>query len=169
MPTFDQLTDFLAQRYKALEASSRTQQAIPIAMKRSKFNTNKSTIAYVTTTNSKCAYCGKDDYAIYRCTEYLKLGVEKRLQEARLHKLCLNCLRTSAHIAKQCISGSCRKCSKRHNTLLHIEQIPKQTEPSATQEKAISIPKDNEKVVATSVNHAAISQTRQVILSTATS
>jgi len=33
--------------------------------------------------------------------------------------ICLNCLRSTTHQAKVCTSSVCRKCSKKHNTLLH--------------------------------------------------
>lgn len=37
-------------------------------------------------------------------------------------KLCVNCLCTG-HIAKDCQSSSCRKCTSRHNTLFHENKV----------------------------------------------
>lgn len=90
--------------------------------------------------------------------------MDQRIKGAKSRKLCLNCLKVASHQAKQCGSGSCRKCHKRHNTLLHLEQITKQPEADS---KKTSTPPDKESVISTSVNHAAVGQDRQVILATA--
>ncbi|KMQ87174.1 hypothetical protein RF55_13616 [Lasius niger] len=164
IPTFNQLTDFLTQRCRALEASSRSQRTTLNTQKVNKSDKTKGTTAYVATTNIMCAYCAKGDHPIFKCASYLKLEVDQRIKGAKSRKLCLNCLKVASHQAKQCGSGSCRKCHKRHNTLLHLEQITKQPEADT---KKTSTPPDKESVISTSVNHAAVGQDRQVILATA--
>jgi len=164
IPTFNQLTDFLTQRCRALEASSRSQRTTLNTQKVNKSDKNKGTTAHVATTNIMCAYCVKGDHPIFKCANYLELEVDQRIKEAKSRKLCLNCLKVASHQAKQCGSGSCRKCHKRHNTLLHLEQITKQPEAYT---KKTSTPPDKESVISTSVNHAAVGQDRQVILATA--
>lgn len=128
IPTFNQLTDFLTQRCRALEASSRSQRTTLNAQKVNKSDKNKGTTVHVATTNIMCAYCTKGDHPIFKCASYLELEVDQRIKEAKSLKLCLNCLKPASHQAKQCGSGSCRKCHKRHNTLLHLEQITKHPE-----------------------------------------
>ncbi|XP_071642775.1 uncharacterized protein [Temnothorax longispinosus] len=158
IPKFSELTEFLAQRCRALEASSRTQKAI-----QGKPEQNKSTAAHVATTKIMCAYCGKADHFIYKCSDFSQLNPDQRIKEARTRKLCLNCLKAASHQAKQCNSGSCRKCDKRHNTLLHLEYTTKPSGDSGSGDDF----KNNEKVVAISVNHSAVGQERQVLLATA--
>lgn len=119
---------------------------------------------HVATTNIMCAYCAKEDHSIFKCAMYLDLEVDQRIKEAKSRKLCLNCLKAASHQAKQCDSGSCRKCHKRHNTLLHLEQIAKQFDADT---KRASTPRDEKNIISTSVNHAAVGQNRQVILATA--
>ncbi|XP_071576231.1 uncharacterized protein [Temnothorax nylanderi] len=143
---------------EALEASSRTQKAI-----QGKPEQSKSTAVHVAPTKIMCAYCGKADHFIYKCSEFSQLNPEQRIKKARACKLCLNCLKATSHQAKQCNSGACRKCDKRHNTLLHLEHTTKPSVDSASGDDS----KSNEKVVATSVNHSAIGQERQVVLATA--
>jgi len=46
---------------------------------------------------------------------------EKRFEIIKNAHLCVNCLRSNNHQAKNCTSSSCRKCGKAHNTLLHFE------------------------------------------------
>ena len=121
-----------------------------------KSDKNKGTAAHVSTTNVMCAYCGKADHPIYKCADYLELNVDQRIKETRSRKLCLNCLKVASH-AKQCGSGSCRKCNKRHNTLLHLEQVTKQPESDTTK---TSSPQEKEHVVSTSVNHISVSQSK---------
>ncbi|XP_012060384.1 PREDICTED: uncharacterized protein LOC105623606 [Atta cephalotes] len=48
-----------------------------------------------------------------------KQVVEEKFKVVKNAHLCINCLRSTAHQAKLCNSGTCRKCSKKHNTLLH--------------------------------------------------
>ncbi|XP_011169783.2 uncharacterized protein LOC105202801 [Solenopsis invicta] len=164
VPTLKQLSDFLSQHSKALEASAR-----PV-----KVNSNsnsergsqpRSTAVNVATTSSKCAYCSKEEHIIYKCKDFLDLEIEKRIQEARSRKLCLNCLRSTLHQARQCSIGPCRKCNKRHNTLLHLESTVTK-KPESKSEDASSA--EDGKVVATSINHVSFKQGKQVLLATAT-
>ncbi|XP_024868250.1 uncharacterized protein LOC112452343 [Temnothorax curvispinosus] len=164
VPTLKQLTDFLAQQCKALEASSRTVPSGASGSAQGKHGQSKSTSANIATTSNKCAYCKKEDHAIYKCGDYLQLEVDKRIKEARSRKLCLNCLKDTSHIAKQCSLGLCRKCNKRHNTLLHLEQSTTKTSESTTEDTSTA---NQEKVVATSVNHSALKPSKQVLLATA--
>lgn len=163
IPTFSQLAEFLAQRCRALEASSRTQRSTTTSANQGKCEHGKSTSAHMAT-KVMCAYCGKADHFIHRCSEFAQLDVTQRIKEAKTRKLCLNCLKAVGHQAKQCSSGSCRKCQKRHNTLLHLEQVPKNQTESAIEGVGS---KDNETVVATSVNHSTVGQERQTLLATA--
>lgn len=36
--------------------------------------------------------------------------------------MCTNCLRAN-HLKQECLSTGCKKCSKNHNTLLHIDSV----------------------------------------------
>ncbi|XP_063912654.1 uncharacterized protein LOC135129432 [Zophobas morio] len=48
------------------------------------------------------------------------LTSEQRISECKKRKLCINCLR-SGHKVENCNSSNCRKCNRRHNTLLHVD------------------------------------------------
>lgn len=106
IPTFNQLTNFLTQRCRALEASSRSQRAALNTQKMNKSDRNKGTTAHLATSNIMCAYCAKADHPIFKCANYLELEVDQRIKEARSRKLYLNCLKAASHQAKQCGSGS---------------------------------------------------------------
>jgi len=64
-----------------------------------------------------CSLCNKD-HTVYNCKTFLDFNSAKRLAEAKKRKWCLNCLRIN-HSTEQCRSTPCRKCSSKHNTLLH--------------------------------------------------
>ncbi len=64
---------------------------------------------------SKCQYC-QCPHKVTRCPTLLDLPPEKRFDVLRKSGLCFNCLR-SGHMSKQCPSGGCRQCGRRHNTI----------------------------------------------------
>jgi len=109
IPTLKQLTDFLTQHCKALEASVRTVRVGSSTLNQEKIGQTKGISANLTTTINKCAYCGKEGHAIYNCGDYLQLEVNERIREGRARKLCLNCLKAVGPQAKQCGAGTCRK------------------------------------------------------------
>ncbi|XP_018394542.1 PREDICTED: uncharacterized protein LOC108773280 [Cyphomyrmex costatus] len=164
VPTLKQLTDFLAQHSKALEASSRMIRPT-VSASHDKGGSSKAAAVNLAIDNNKCAFCLKEGHVIYKCYEYLKLEVNERVKEARSRKLCLNCLRDTSHLAKQCTLGPCRKCKKRHNTLLHWEQTPSKNSVAVPNESSTNA---QEKVVATIVSDANATRiNKQVLLATA--
>ncbi|XP_018394988.1 PREDICTED: uncharacterized protein LOC108773621 [Cyphomyrmex costatus] len=160
LPTFDQLINFLSQYCRALEASARTQRT-------GSANTSqiKGTASHVAASKIVCAYCGKADHAVYNCSGFLKLEVDKRIEEVRSRKLCLNCLKGGSHRAKQCGSRPCKICSKRHNTLLHLEQKTSKTPETKTENSDNS---KKESLVAISSNHVTFPKDKCILLATAT-
>lgn len=78
-----------------------------------------STSLISTNTTKKCCICKKDNHHIYSCNEFLKLDVNNRIKIAKQNKLCLNCLKFN-HTSLDCWGSNCKKCNKKHNTLLHL-------------------------------------------------
>ncbi|XP_071640886.1 uncharacterized protein [Temnothorax longispinosus] len=158
MPTLKQLTDFLTHKCKALAAvfkKSSSDSVTSNSCKTNKVNT------HVATSNIGCAYC-KGKHYIFQCPDFLKLLSENRNKEVRAKHLCINCLRSTTHQARDCKSSTCQTCSKKHNTLLHIED--KSNKDNATTNK----PDQASQSSAVTLNHH-ISQDKycQIILSTA--
>ncbi|XP_018401738.1 PREDICTED: uncharacterized protein LOC108778911 [Cyphomyrmex costatus] len=121
IPTFKELTDFLAQRCEALEATfnkSLTLRSNCESPNSSREAKNPS--SHVSTSNQVCVHC-KNNHFIFQCEAFRKLPVEKRFEVVKNSHLCINCLKAKGHQAKDCMSSSCRKCGKSHNTLLHFE------------------------------------------------
>lgn len=110
---------------------------------------NKSALAHVSVNDkSLCPSC-KGNHHLYQCNAFLKLPVEERINKVSALKLCFNCLRTTAHRANACEWGSCKKCGKRHCTLLHkvgsagvqsdSVQVGEDTTPQNTQTQAATV------------------------------
>ncbi|GJQ87162.1 hypothetical protein Trydic_g8746 [Trypoxylus dichotomus] len=117
IPTMADMNNFLKERCEMLEklANGKLDNGIQ------KFSKGRGTSnSLVTNTNSlKCYFC-KESHAIYNCMSLLNLPVEKRIDEVKRSKLCINCLKP-AHKSWQCKAKRCFKCNKLHNSLLHLE------------------------------------------------
>ncbi|XP_067215149.1 uncharacterized protein [Linepithema humile] len=131
-PTFKEIIEFLNSHCKYLERQEVNKQdptikgkGNPSAIKTSKFKTNN--ISSHVTQRVSCPIC-KNAHNIYHCEEFVKLPIPSRISEVQKHKLCFNCLR-SDHQNKDCTSGHCRKCSRKHNTLLHRDEASQETDP----------------------------------------
>lgn len=81
---------------------------------------NDKRITLAATAKQVCEVC-KGNHCLYECKEFLKLSAQERKEEVKRRQMCINCLRIG-HYAKDCRSSNCRKCSKAHNTLLHLER-----------------------------------------------
>lgn len=57
-------------------------------------------------------------------------------------RVCFSCL-SSGHHNKQCTFGSCRKCSGKHNTLLHLEREPDNQNKLNDNDKNVVPPETN--------------------------
>ncbi|XP_011858081.1 PREDICTED: uncharacterized protein LOC105555666 [Vollenhovia emeryi] len=117
IPTLKELKEFLLQRCLALESitskSDNTSQR------------SKRAVTNAVTANLCCEHC-KGEHLLYHCESFKKLPVEKRFKIVKGSHLCINCLRSRKHQAKNCPSSSCRKCQGAHNTLLHYESNAEQ-------------------------------------------
>ncbi|XP_062558009.1 uncharacterized protein LOC134222881 [Armigeres subalbatus] len=73
------------------------------------------------TSEQKCTMC---DYKheLYKCEQFKKNSVNEKYNHLRKFGLCFNCMQKGHRTTDCSSSNSCRKCSKRHHTLLHPEE-----------------------------------------------
>lgn len=65
----------------------------------------------------KCPLCN-NEHGIYRCSKFLEMTNNAKLNTVNKLQLCVNCL--FSHNGNKCTSTHrCRKCKGQHNTLLH--------------------------------------------------
>lgn len=90
----------------------------------------------------KCVMCD-GSHPLYMCISFLNLSVEDRHKfvSSKTNLICSNCLQTG-HSVDECHFGSCKQCSQKHNSLIHLNNtsascnsihfIPKVTHTDAT-------------------------------------
>ena len=89
---------------------------------------SRNTVFHVKEKTSGCKLCGDLYHMIYLCPEFKGQTAEQRLATVQRLKICSNCLSTD-HSSRNCQSKrSCRICGRRHNTLLHQNDV----QPSTT-------------------------------------
>ncbi|VVC88454.1 unnamed protein product, partial [Leptidea sinapis] len=60
-----------------------------------------------------------NEHRIYDCSQFKSKSVDDRITLVNKLNLCTNCLRV-VHSSRVCrLSGTCKICKRRHNTLLH--------------------------------------------------
>ncbi|XP_055615063.1 uncharacterized protein LOC129761367 [Toxorhynchites rutilus septentrionalis] len=142
-PMYDELVAFIQKRSRILQSitlSQTSQQPIKPEIKLESKTLRNKTVSYHSTNNDnlpKCRLC-KLSHSLMQCVEFRKLSPQQRFEVAKKHGLCLNCLRSS-HMMKNCTAGSCRTCSKRHHTLLHLNSTPKSDQNNDQSNTAIQV------------------------------
>lgn len=66
-----------------------------------------------------CLACN-GNHPLYSCQMFLDYSVQDRLKLVRDNKLCENCFRVG-HTSSGCRNGPCRKCERKHNSLIHTD------------------------------------------------
>ncbi|XP_076382083.1 uncharacterized protein LOC143260481 [Megalopta genalis] len=126
-PTWNQMSEFLENHCKYLE---RMEIDKPVRLHppsntviktagRYKREHPPTVASYVIRAVKECPLCS-EEHPLYVCSHFQKLSQRARNDKVKQLNLCFNCLR-SGHSIKECSSGQCKKCFKRHHTTLHIE------------------------------------------------
>ncbi|XP_066595473.1 uncharacterized protein [Prorops nasuta] len=76
------------------------------------------------TSKRRCIACKQDTHPLFVCKTFKELPTVKRVELIRNERLCYNCLRS--HKGKDCKFSNCKKCGKKHNSLLHVDEWMKQ-------------------------------------------
>lgn len=71
-------------------------------------------------THKPCPMC-QGSHPVYACQSFLDLSISEKYDVITRNKMCTNCLRFG-HELNDCRFGPCKKCSKKHNSLLHREE-----------------------------------------------
>jgi len=123
LPTMDEFVTFLEKRCSFLEALTRTSSlsVTKNVQAHSKQQADKqfgSAQAHAGTETAACPVC-QNNHRIFECLIFRDMSPQARIEKIKSSKLCYNCLKPFH--GKNCVHGSCRKCHKRHNTLLHLD------------------------------------------------
>ena len=84
--------------------------------------------SYATSTDDTCLACKKRGHQIHTCSVFKGWLYSDRISFVRKSGLCINCLR-KGHIAENCRAPPmCKKCTRKHHTLLHrdVDSVPQE-------------------------------------------
>ncbi|XP_025406355.1 uncharacterized protein LOC112680475, partial [Sipha flava] len=85
---------------------------------------------------SKCILCS-EIHRLYQCKKFNDLSVPERREAVSRNRLCFKCLYAN-HQAWDCKFSNCPKCGQRHNSKLHLEEIPQKSTPDKNDAPGIS-------------------------------
>lgn len=120
-PTIESFMAFLNHKCQLLQTLESKSQPNKVEAKRFEYKTaSHMNINQLNSKNQKCIFCG-GTHLIYFCNKFLDLSIKARYEGSRKLNICINCLKPG-HIAVNCKSSTCKKCHKKHNTLLHFEK-----------------------------------------------
>ena len=134
LPSLKDMITFLEQR-SLIETTNRQHASISNKGQPTKGNSQSrihprtSQACMATSVESNCK-SGKSQFAchlrsgqhqLYSCERFINMSPSARFEVVKKTSLCHNCLLEN-HRTVECRRGSCRKCQKRHNTLLHFSQ-----------------------------------------------
>lgn len=128
VPSIELLLEFLNNKQNTLETITKRKANDQIKPKPGHNTNSRDVKAFIAVDAAcTCAYCN-ENHLIPNCESFLNLDVNTRNKRVRELKLCLNCLR-KGHFVPNCKSKySCRKCNKKHHTLLHLTNYSSQFE-----------------------------------------
>ncbi|XP_047543217.1 uncharacterized protein LOC125075548 [Vanessa atalanta] len=144
LPTWIQLRDYLEYRFRSLEmidtnAKRDVQQAKPalksklfhasIEKDREKENKSKA--------KQECPMCHENHF-INQCNRFSLMKPKERQEFVQTAKLCFNCLAPTHAVVKCRQPFRCKKCGRRHHTMLHFERGNQETTSSQEQTKVVS-------------------------------
>ncbi|CAG7733021.1 unnamed protein product, partial [Allacma fusca] len=136
IPTLEEFIKFLETRSRALTAmdpgKSSKSSSNATDGKGKNASSNHGSV-------SKCSYCKRDHFIVV-CQSFSKLSISDRKKAVMEKHMCFNCLKLG-HSSKQCQNSTmCKKCGKKHHTMIHEEssQSKQSTSPETKVKEDVS-------------------------------
>ena len=127
-PKFDDIISFLERHASAIEESTPQLQPRWEIKNVHHVTPNDKKQDNHHNSNFRCNIGCKESHKTSQCDKFRKSTVEERRSLVNKNHLCFNCL-SNRHQIKECkFDGSCRKCSKKHHPMLHMDASPTQGE-----------------------------------------
>ncbi|XP_055605769.1 uncharacterized protein LOC129753943 [Uranotaenia lowii] len=101
---------------------------------------SRSIVSHVVSDNAPRCACCKQAHFLFQCEQFRALSPQLRFELVKKNGLCINCLK-GTHQARNCSSGSCKSCSKRHHSLLHLPPFPSASgsQPAASTNRPVPV------------------------------
>ncbi|XP_054081881.1 uncharacterized protein LOC128919966 [Zeugodacus cucurbitae] len=122
LPSWTDMVSFLQRRCQTIENMTHDMVTKTPSTQVSNTKYRKNAFVISKSTPKGCAICHKHDHLVYSCPLFANLSPNDRWKEAKKAQICINCLKLG-HQAHQCKSSTCRRCSLKHHTMLHFNQI----------------------------------------------
>lgn len=127
LATWQQLVTFLESRFRSQEMVESARHMIKPLQQNVRSTISKPKVFHSSSMKGEasnhplCILC-EGQHFIYNCKTFLQHSVDERQNIIQSKRLCFNCL-SSAHSVKGCRhSTCCKKCGRRHHSLLHRER-----------------------------------------------
>ncbi|XP_055615124.1 uncharacterized protein LOC129761430 [Toxorhynchites rutilus septentrionalis] len=115
LPSYMYTIEFLKQRCRIMENVETNSAKVEIPKPVRPVNKSKT---LVTTNELQCTMCN-NTHELYKCDEFKKKNISEKYNLLRRSGSCFNCLGKGHRTTDCATSSTCRKCNKRHHTLLH--------------------------------------------------
>ncbi|XP_055632973.1 uncharacterized protein LOC129773401 [Toxorhynchites rutilus septentrionalis] len=142
LPNYKNTIGFLQNHYLILERCEAT-SFVPIDKPmQQKFSMPlkdiRSSNAATSPSGVACDLCS-EIHLNYKCPVLRKMSIHERIAKVKSINACYNCLRKGHHVHACSSERTCSKCSKKHHTLLHLDQF---TTPPLSVHQPISYPEN---------------------------
>lgn len=123
MPTIEQYWKFLRNRCHVLEAVPNQSCSKEVASENKSSKLSKVTsgktkqVLFEAQGKVKCHVC-EEAHNIQSCEKFKAMNPSERSNLIKKFGLCFNCFRSN-HRVNECKASSCKKCDRRHHTMLH--------------------------------------------------
>ena len=117
MPKLEVLLEFLRNRYQVPEALTFENTHKTQSYSHASNNTFRKQSLAAIQSRDFYNFC-KGEHKIFVCDKFQELSIAERATVVKTAGLCFNCLR-KGHRGSECTLKNCKKCNKRHHTLLH--------------------------------------------------
>lgn len=133
MPTWHQLAEFLESRFRSLEmidASRQSTRSSNLSQSTPKYVAKPKTFHSSVQEEKKandilCPMCN-GQHLLYQCKQFSQEAVNNRQDFVQSKGLCFNCF-APTHSVKKCRQSTCcRRCGRRHHSLLHFDKSDNQ-------------------------------------------
>ncbi|CAL8068951.1 unnamed protein product [Orchesella dallaii] len=160
IPTFNDLNQFLEQHIRGLMASGQ------LGKSAKSISQGKTAASHHISSNSKCVICDTE-HSVYQCKTFVSATVAERNNLVKKHRLCFNCLRNDHRLSTCKSYSTCRKCQKKHHTMLHLDNSSRGKGDDSSDAKNSSSANTGEKEVASHFASEEDNEDTHVLLATA--
>lgn len=118
-----------------------------------------------------CVRCSENHF-LYQCKQFIQMTPKERQEFVQNTHLCFNCLSPTHRVLKCRQSMGCRRCGRRHHTMLHferesrLEQPPPSAAPASSQNPESAMTSRADTNITTTFSRQAM-QANSVLLATA--